>query len=168
MLPFLLKGVNKRRWDWTPEANPWLGAGDYPAAPFFDFRVSVESQVSFWHIEEGKGNLLRVVAALAAGRQNPDKFDYVLVGEGIVRTLAIPIRDSGGESADPVANERWHCDLVELTGARLVALIHAIHDHGTFHRVPERQVRELLLSGMHASELDQSRMNDKLLALLRG
>lgn len=165
MPPLLFKGVNKRRWDWTVDSYPWLPAGEYPAAPFSDFRVS-ECEDSVWHVDENGSNLLRLVAALAARRQNREKFDYVVVETSLVRGLGISIKETTGNSADPDANAKWHRDLVELTGSRLLAWIQAIHDHGEFCRVSEKRVVELLVSGMGSGQLDKSRIDPKLLASL--
>jgi hypothetical protein len=112
-------------------------------------------------VEEDGANLLRLVAALAALRRGPDKFDYVILDEDSIRGLGITIKKTDGDSADPAANANWHRDLVELTWDKLIALIRMIQSEGEFCRVLERRVGELVGEGVRSGVLDRSRVNEK-------
>ena len=107
-MPLLLRGVDKRRWDWPGPAFSWLLADEYPAAPFGDLRTDARCDLSTWQIADDRANLLRVISALAAGRINTEKLDYVLIDERLLADLSISIKATPGKSADSDANSQWH------------------------------------------------------------
>jgi hypothetical protein len=50
-----------------------------------------EGTLSVWHIEDDRSNLDVVIAALAATRQNVDKFEYGLFDQEIADRLGIKV-----------------------------------------------------------------------------
>ena len=165
-MPLLLRGVDKRRWDWPGAAFPWLSAEEYPAAPFADLRTDARSDLSTWEIAGDRRNLLRVIIALAAGKQNAEKFDYVLVDQRLLVPLAITMKVTRGKSPDLEANGLWHRDLVELTGDKLVELVRLLRDQGVIDRVPERRIAQLLREALRVGQIDRTRVDERLLRSL--
>jgi hypothetical protein len=98
--PFLLRRIDKRRWDWVGEEIPWLPAGELPAAPLTDLQTSIDSVLSVWQIQEDMSNLEEVVAAIAATRDTSDKFDYALFEMEFLAAAGIRPESTRGKSAD--------------------------------------------------------------------
>lgn len=161
-MALLLRGIDKRRWDWTEGDIPWLPAGEFPAAPLADLKTSVHSSLSVWHIQEDKSNLERVIAGLTATRQHLDKFDYILFDERVVADAGVRAQNTEGTSADPEANAQWHRDLAELTSSSLVILARSIHQHGEPNRVQEPVVKQLIARAVNVGQIDSTRLQDQL------
>lgn len=162
MPPFLLRQIDKRRWDWVDEEIPWLPAGELPAASLGDLKTTVQSDLSVWHIQEDRANLEDVVASLAANRDHSDKFDYTLFDMELLAVAGLHPTPTRGNSANRVMNEQWHRDLVELTSSKLVQLAHLISQHGTFDRVREERVKELIVEAVSAGRIGKEALSEKL------
>jgi len=159
----LLRGVNKRRWEWAAGTPPWLQEGEIPAAALSDLRAGIDSELSVWYVDSAKSNLSRIIAGVAAKRENPDKFDYVLFPEELLDAIDIAIGASEGDSFDLAANKQWHRDLVKLTGEKLIGLARLIRAQAEIDRVPERRVSELIIAGIDRGEIERGRLNEPLL-----
>lgn len=167
-MPFLFRALtNKRRWDWATGEPQWLPEGEIPAAPFADFAASAESLLSMWSIADNESNLPRVVAALAASRQHSDKFDCALVEEEVLHGIGVQIENKSESCPDQEASDRWHRNLVHVTGSQLVALVRTVRDNGRIFRILAPDVKALLNEGLDSGRLDPAKMNEKLYASLR-
>lgn len=96
-MSFYLRGLNnKRRWD--KSTNPdWLSSPDIPVHPLADLLPKLgDHALSLWHVESDKSNLKRVVAAMAAGRERLDKFEYALFPEEFPVILLMSLRTTIG------------------------------------------------------------------------
>lgn len=165
-MPLLLRGADKRRWDWPGPAFPWLGHEEYPAAPFGDLRTDTSSHLSTWEVTDDRENLLRVITALAAGKQNADKFDYVLIDQTLLGALSITIKATHGKTPDTEGNRLWHRDLVELTGDKLIRLVHLVRNQGEMGRLLDKKIAELLREALRVGQLDRARVDERLLRSL--
>ena len=162
-MALLLRGnIDNRRWDWAEVGIPWLPAGEFPAAPLADLKTSLASSLSVWHIEDDRSNLDRVIAALAANRQHPEKFDYILIAEHLLADAGLQAQGTMGSSKDPEANNQWHRDLVELTSSKLVQLARLIYQHAVRDRVLEPRVKELVASAVNAGRIASATLPDQL------
>jgi len=160
--PFLLRHIDKRRWDRVGEQIPWLPAGELPAAPLGDLKTTVQSVLSVWHIQEDRANLEDVVASLAANRDHSDKFDYTLFDMELLAEAGIRPMSTLGNSPNRVMNEQWHRDLVELTSSKLVQLARLISQGGNFDRVQEERVKELIAEAVNAGRIRKEALSEKL------
>jgi hypothetical protein len=153
---------NKRRWD----VESWVPPGDIPAGPFGDLAPSPTSALSIWLIDQDLSNLDRIVAALAAGRNHLDKFDYVLVDERAVLQLQVEIEARAEKCPDEEASAQWHRNMIRLTGSQLNALVRLIYSSGLKRRILEPDVEAIIRSALQRGHLDRSRVNKELLASL--
>jgi hypothetical protein len=160
--PFLLRHIDKRRWDRVGEEIPWLPAGELPAAPLGDLKTTVDSVLSVWEIQEDRSNLEEVVAALAATRDTSDKYDYALFEMELLAVAGIRPESTRGNSADDTINDQWHRNLVELTSSKLVQLARSIYEHGSCERVPERRVNELICYAVEAGRIPRANLKENL------
>ena len=162
-MPFLLRGPSDRR-GWDP--RPWVPEGDIPAGPFYDFRPSPTSQLSVWVVQDDQSNLNRIVAALAAGRDHVDKFDYVLVDEREAADLRVRMELREERCADQAASALWHRNMLELTATQLNGLVRCVFAARRTGRVQEPDVEALIRGGVVAGQIDRARVHPKLLESL--
>ena len=149
-MALLLRSIRKARWSQPPE---WCDEGDLGADALNDLATK-DHALSVWQIEQDESNLERVIAALAAMRDNLSNFDLVLFPEEIVAASGIATNRSEGKSADEEANARWHCDLRMISASKLASLARSIKARGTVRRIPERQVGTLISAGVQDGRID--------------
>ena len=158
----LLRKVDKRRWDWSPGTIDWVPSGDIPAAPVADFKTSLDSKISVWHVESDKSNLERIIAGMAATCPSPDKFDYVLFPEEVLKEAEVAAETSLGALPDKDANAKWHRDLVKISAAKLSTLVALIHRRGDVARYLEDDVIELIRKFSEAGLIEKKRIHPGL------
>lgn len=141
----------------------WLDDDDVQADALSSLRTK-DNRLSVWRIDEDRGNLHRVVAALAAGRDFLDKLDYAVIDLQALDSLGIQAVRADGLSPDDGANQRWHHDLNRLSGRRLVAL--AVKMRGGLARKSRSNVRALITESIHSGFIARSRIKTGLLQSL--
>jgi hypothetical protein len=159
-MAFLLRIVTKPKW----VAPEWMAAGEVPADALTDLR-SNNNELSVWGVESDTSNLNTALVAAASGRSRLDKLDYALLDEAILS--AIPIKCVGSEGNTPhhTANTTMHRDLIELTAQKVVHLAREMMPL-TLVRVPQKQVKHLLLDALQSGALDRTRIEADLLSEL--
>lgn len=159
-MPFLVRGIKRRKWD-RQSVYPWLEKDEIPADPLTDLPTS-DNALSVYIVEDDKSNLDRVITALAATRERPDKYDYLLFDERALSIANVKTELTRGNTPDDLVNS-WHLDLVELSGSKLLALVTEIlrSDYRTA-RWLESVVKDKLQRGMKAGHVDPGKMPPKL------
>lgn len=164
-MPRLLRVVRKAKWYKHPGV-PWLAEDDLQADSLLDLKTD-DNVLSVWHIEDDESNLGRVVAALAAKRNNVANFDYALIDADLVVNLPVHIKNKSGDTPDAEANQKWHRDLTQLTHRQLFELANLIRRHGKVERIQHPQVLESLKKAYDADQLEHQKIDPKLLPRLR-
>lgn len=159
-MPFLLRMVKKSRWYDLPE---WLDADAARGDALRDL-LTDEDTLSFWEVDSAYENLNRIVAALAAKRDDFQAFDYLLLEDERVRQLGIEIVPTPGDCADTEAGMSWHRDLVKLSATRVAALAALARQSGQVKRMPWKDVRTAVVAGLAERHLDLGEFNTKLAA----
>ena len=158
-MPFFLRKIQKRKWDRTPDLA-WVPQGDLPADPLYDLRTE-ENQLSVFMIRDDRSNLDQVVVAIAAKWERLDNFDYALFDQETVARLRIDLHETAGDTPDAAAN-RWHRDLVNLTGQKLVALAVAIWACGERQRKLQKEMKRLLAEAVSSGRIDPNALTPEL------
>jgi len=114
--------------------------------------------ISVWHIVDDHGNKDRIIAALAATRQQATNFDYFLLEEHYIREINIRIVETQGNSPDNGINS-WHRDLVELSAEKLMALAKVIQQHAQIERILDKDISHFLAQAMLAGRFDAKKIN---------
>lgn len=144
--------------------QPWIPSGDIPGDTLQAFRTN-ENELSVWFIQNDKSNLDRVVAAFATTKTSLDTLDYVLLPDNFLPP-DIQVKEDAGESCDQLANEKWHRDLVQLTGHRIVELAKQFYHEGYekegLGRYEDSDIAILIKQGIQRSEIDVNKLNAKL------
>lgn len=141
---------NRRRWDKVD--LPWLGQGEIPADPMADLKTN-ENKLSVYYVEKNQSNLNDVIEAIAATRNFPDRFDYLLFDEEICSELKIEVRDTKGETPNEEVNKKWHRDLAELSADKLLELAKVVYEKGETHRELEKEMLERVAKASLAGKI---------------
>ncbi|MBL7065660.1 MAG: hypothetical protein ISS49_15885 [Anaerolineae bacterium] len=158
-MPHLLRCVKQAKWA-KSSIEPWLGTGDIPADPLGDFATQC-NKLSVYRIEDGEEQIKQVAAAYAAGRQRPDKLDYLLFDIAILELCGIRASSTPGRTKDAEVN-MWHLDLVELSGMKLVDLVSEVlnSDYETGRYLP-KQVDQLVTEAVVAGRIPEASVPTK-------
>jgi len=148
-MPLLLRAIIKPRW----YKLAWLEEGKAQANALWDLRTK-EIKLSFWHVNDDKSNLYQVAAAIAAGRDNPDKFDYALFDQGLLEKTGVRIEQTPGDSFHKEANEHWHRDTAELSAQNVAEVANIIMEHGTKDRIWEKEIVRLVKQEVSLGVID--------------
>lgn len=159
----LRKLSDKRQWDWTAGVPQWVPSNDIPSAPLACFNSSHDSKISVWYVEKDGSNLDRIIAGMAAGRQNADKFDYVLFPEDLLSEAGVQEEDAPGKSKDQDANAKWHRNLVEVSAKKLVTLVELVGRHGEISRRSEREVISLIRDSIDRGSIEKQGLHEYLI-----
>lgn len=160
-MALLLRVVSKPKW-MRPE---WMDTADVPADALADLK-SGGNRLSVWRVEADKSNLHVVLTAVASNRERLDKLDYTLIDESLFSAINIAFVDADGVSAHTSANVALHRDLIQLTVARIAKLAEQMMPLERF-RLSEKEVKRLLIAGLGSGELDQTKIDRRLLEQLK-
>jgi hypothetical protein len=159
-MALLLRIVTRPKWiapdSWKP--------GDVPADALTDLRTH-NNGLSVWNVDTDRSNLDSVIVAVASNRERLDKLDYALFDEAVLSPLGIRCIKSDGDSPHQSANVTMHRDLTELTAQKLASLAAAMMPLQRV-RVPQNQVKRMILSAVQSNVLDEARMPKTLLTQL--
>jgi len=152
----LLKGIKQNRWLDVPS---WLVSGEAPADCLPDFNTE-RNELSVFRLPRAEAEMLaqRVVVALAAGRQNLDHYDYVLIDADRVEGVPIEANRTRGGTGDEQVDD-LHVDLVNLTAsavAKLAAIILEVATAGELRRLHKSDVKTGIQKAVELRHLDQS------------
>jgi hypothetical protein len=153
-MPSLLRTISKAKWEIVGLAN-----GELQADALTDLNTR-GNVLSLWHIEDDRSNVDRLITALAATRQKPDKFDYAIIDLDILSTIGIHIRASIGETPDEAVNS-WHWDAIELTATQILKLAQAIRETGEIKRVLEKQITKMLIDAASSGRIQRARIKQE-------
>jgi len=121
-----------------------------------------ENKLSFWHIEDDKSNLYQVAAAIAAGREVPDKFDYALFDQSLLTKASFRIEHTAGDSFHKEADEYWHRDTTKLSAENVAEIANIIMEHGIKDRIPEGKITSLVKQSVVSGVIDVNPLKDRL------
>lgn len=160
-MPSFLRRINKAKW--YPHAGvPWLRPSDLQADALADLYTK-DNRLSVWYVDD-QVNVDDIVTALAATRDAPTNFDYVLVDERTITILDIAIRPSPFDTPDARVNS-LHRDFVELTDFKLRSLAGVIALRKPTRMAPS-DVKSRLKHGVSTGVLDRAKIPAVLLERL--
>lgn len=164
MESFLIK-VRKNRW--FPEGKPdWFPGEDVPAAALQDFRVDHDGTLSVWHIDAHATNLHDVAVALASTWSKPDHFEALLFSPSCLDGIGIGIAHTRGNTPFDAAN-RWHRDLTQVSGRRLVTLAIKLFETARRELILKKELVGRLLATINDGRIDESKLPESLRRKLR-
>jgi hypothetical protein len=168
-MAFYLRALNNKQ-RWHKSNNPsWLPENDIPVHPLADLlpKLVGDHTLSLWYVEPDRSNLKRVAAAITAGRDRIDKFDFALFPEEVIGSSGVSVIQIPGETPDDASNNQWHWDVVELTAEKLVRLAKAMYLKGEVARILPGDVRKLINDGVNSGQLQESKISQHILEELK-
>lgn len=154
----LLRTIRKSRWyqlDWLPK-------GESPAETLQDFLTN-ENRLSLWSIDVDQSNLARVIAAIAATRDNPQVIDYVMFDTELAEATQIKLSLEPGNTPDEEANRRWHFNALEVSSSQVARLTEALFDLPDLRfRKTKNQVKQAVTSSVKAGFLREADLKPKV------
>jgi hypothetical protein len=159
-MPLGLRLVKVSRWF----RESWLTRdSDIPSNALFDLIEDKNNSISIWVIEDDKSNFKRVIAALAANRDNIVNIDYALFDINILTLLHIKYQEEDGGTPDQIVNQSFHLNLIELTARQAFVLAREIHKCGEPARINHKDVQQYIKDCLLAKFLDRSKINMNIL-----
>ena len=159
-MPLLLRTINQNKWH-VRDIQPWLDQGEIPADPLTSL-TTTKNALSVYTVEDDRSNLERIITALAANRGKLDKVDYLLFDPEILSTVGIEAMETQGKTRDSEVN-RWHLDLVEISGSKLLALVTAILRNGfETERLLPGKVSEQIRQAVDSGHIPRDKLPSKL------
>jgi len=156
-MPFLLRTIKKGRW----YKEAWLKEGKAQANALGDLQPK-ENRLSFWHVHDNKSNLYQVVAAIAAGRDVPEKFDYALFEQNLLTKSNIGIEQTVGNSFHKEADEHWHRDTDNLSAENVGEIANIIMKHGMKDRIYPSEIVRLVKKEVKSGAIDVNPLKERL------
>jgi hypothetical protein len=152
MAKLLRKVKRQNRW-FKAGAQPLLDIGDVPADPLGDLTTS-ENKLSVYRVDGDVPEIERIARALALSGQHLDNVGYVIFDASLLEQLSVGLDPIDGKTDDNVVN-KWHVDLTNLTGTKLVALTRLILLEGISDIILKKRIVELVEQGLSSNELPE-------------
>ena len=156
-MPYLLRKIRKARWN--PQLREEFGPfeeQDCPADCVADLGTS-NCRLSLWEIDDARSNLADVIVALATNADHLSNLDYALIPRDKLEAIA-RLEATEGQTAHIQANQKWHRDLIDLSGRRLVDIAALIFSVAERRRVPEKEVTQMVRQALEKKALDPARV----------
>ncbi len=119
----MLRVINYNHWLY-PTKPPWLI--DLEKTKDLENTIHdikpTNGRLSVWEIKKNRSNLNRIIAAFSARRNNIQKFEYIIIEDGLLKNLGIKRVRSEGDTADNDANSNWHYNITGLTLKKVIKL----------------------------------------------
>ncbi len=117
--------------------------------------------MSVWYVEDDRSNLNVIVTALAATRQNFDKFEYGLFDQKDLDFVGISVKKKPGNTPLRKANV-WHRDLVELTIDKATRLVKTIFNNLEKKRLLREDIKTRIINAVRAGDIDLQKVNKSM------
>jgi hypothetical protein len=156
-MPYLLRKIRKARW--SPELRDEFGPfddQDCPADCVADLSTA-GCRLSLWEIHDDRSNLGEVIVALAANADHLSNLDYALIPRDKIEEIA-QLEVTEGQTAHIQANQKWHRDLIGLSGRRLIDIAALIFSIAERRRVLQREVSHMVQDALERKRLDRTRV----------
>ena len=120
----------------------WLNDDDVPADLLSDFSTK-NNALSVYEIDEGNSNLQDIIASLAANRDKVQRFDYVLFDKKLLTEKGIQFQNSSGDTPHQEVNEKYHLDIIKLSGKKVAAIGNQFLDY-TIESTSKKQIKAII------------------------
>lgn len=165
-MPFLVRILkNKLYWTHDPQENDWVPEGDIRADAFKNFSTENDCFSVYEIPPDDENELNRVLIALAATRDRPDKIDYAIIDKGIFEDLDIELIKNAGDTPDDHVNS-IHFDAVKVTGTKLLNLTKQSVASSSTNRHTIKKVTELLRLHLKNGFINEAKLNEKMASKL--
>jgi len=147
----ILRTLRKNKF--VRELQPaWVPQADVQSDALKDLET-LDNELSVWLVEDDLSNLARILAALAANRDQLANIDFALLDLEVITTLGLLLQPTVGLTPDRTVS-LLHRDLAQVTATQLTQLAQAITTHARLERRSKSQVRAFLLDSIAAGYIE--------------
>jgi hypothetical protein len=136
-MPKVLRKIDKKVfWSTEPleDEEAWHSPSELRADALTDLKTT-KNALSIFFVDEGAGVPVdRIVAALAANRDNLAHVDYIAIDVQVILDLGIRMDDTPGATCDS-AVDRCHRNLINLTSRKVAELGNTLQQKGEVRRI---------------------------------
>lgn len=154
-MTFILRSIKRNRWIKDDEATALLTSGDIPSDSLADLNT-MDQKLSVWEIQADYSNLDHVITAIASTRHRADTFTYILIEIQKLKEHRFEFDNTEGGTAFTEAN-KWHLDLIKLTGNKLISLSGELFLNGRIHTKTKRDIIKLLNQACDEKKLPEEK-----------
>lgn len=120
------------------------------------------NKLSLWEVDNNRANLDRVIAALAATRNNFQHFQYSLVERKLIEGLDINLEKTIGQTPDEIVNQ-YHYDLIEMSGSKLISLAMMMLSNATRTEMLKNEVEKQIFIAVNEGRFNNMKLvNEKI------
>ena len=152
-MPFLLRTLRKNKFD-EEQQFEWVPDGDIQADALNDLRTSGNC-LSVWLVEDSEETLLRLLAAIAAGRDHLSNIDYALIAVSEIQKAGLELVENDGQILDD-AMKALHRDVVKISAFSLGKLAVAIQEKAELERLSRGRVKSIIRESIDAGYIQRS------------
>lgn len=160
----LRKLDRKIEWDDPREDELWLGVNDLRADALGDLTTENNS-LSIWEVSE-EIPAERILAALAAKRDNVAKLDFIRFDSAILDELGIVRERANGNTHDARVNS-CHLNLIQLTASKLSTFGARMRASRKAERYQDKKVVGLIQDSVDKGFIDRNQLKPNLAARIR-
>ncbi len=163
-MPKLIRQLNSKIWLDRQIAEEF---GGLQADALKNFKTS-ENTLSVFKVDEDnrQESVIRILVALACGRQSLDKVDYALFDSDIIKKLDIQFDEIEGTTPDQAVN-KLHIDLKKLSGNLICELAKSIQNSGEIDRLYPKVIEKAINKGIEKKQLQVEKINSQLLGKIK-
>ena len=163
-MPKLIRQLNQKIWLDRQIAEE---LGGLQADALKNFKTS-ENTLSVFKVDENnrQESVIRILVALACGRQSLDKVDYALFDSDIIKKLDIQFDEIEGTTPDQTVN-KLHIDLKKLSGNIICELAKSIQNSGEIDRLYPKDIEKAINKGIEKKQLQIEKINSQLLGKIK-
>lgn len=160
-MPRLVRaGIDPERW----LHEPGLAEGELQADALSDLRTTGNKLSVFELVEAVSPE--RIAVAVAAGKERPSDTGYVIFHSEDLTALGIEVETTPGGTADTEVNA-LHRNLDIGSDTKLVAFARSVLARSEIVPVISERAEQLLRAGLESGQLEEKRVNPKLVDRLR-
>jgi hypothetical protein len=129
---------------------------------------TTENKLSVFKVDEDniQNTVIRILVALACGRQSPDKVDYALFDSDVLKRLDIQFDEIEGTTPDLTVN-KLHIDLKKLSGDKICEFAKLIQNSGELERLLSKDLEKAMREGIEKEHLQVEGINPRLLQKIK-
>lgn len=157
-MPFVLRKIRKAKW-YKSDGVPWLGEDELQADALVDLATK-GNKLSVYVVDDDQANLEQIVTALAANCDYISDFDYALFNREALLEVNIKFENTEGDTPDAIVNS-WHCDLIELSATKMMALATLIWTRAERKRFLSKRVLEMVVKAIASQQIDRTKLRLK-------
>lgn len=152
-MSLILRTLRKNKF--IRELQPvWVAHDDIQADALKDLETS-DNDLSVWLVADDLSNLNRVLAAVAANRDQLANIDFALISEEALSQLGILLRKTPSVTPDHEVS-LLHRDISQLTARQVASLAHAISKDAQLDRRSKSQIQAMLLVSITTNYIDRA------------